>query len=564
MAADGALEIFPQIQALVLDKLQVVSYKWLSRNFSVSSNYAKRLLQEFAEKHCNELEVIYTLSGWLKSEPQAYCVKLASTYKLEEIKQVFKDNCSVQVYSVQACIPNDLAVIWNAEFVQAEELFNQPLTEGNCLRDNRFCGVSNSFVKRIVDGKHVGAAAPWPMNGKGVATESKGISTVKGQPVQHPQQGSGAKNVSIAVSSDKSEKVALDVMQSSIAVSSDKSKKVALDVMQSSIAVSSDKSEKVALDVMQSSIAVSSDKSEKVALDAVSKATKPPLIKESVSGGNTGKNKGQNVKSLSGTTSSLASLWGNASAKSKPVTPAAETTIDTSIAAATAEAQICAHEALDAGNSEDEDHHNNLKRERNGVSGRKRRVFLDFSDDDEEENVTSLSSPDVFKGKHAAESLPITESLLERSKMSTAEPKGDRLSDGLDSKRGKNSSLPSDADERSASITMGGISLKKKTNSYNQGDTDKNNKDVATTSTSTSPKRRKVLKTRIDDRGREVTEVIWEGETADSNIPEKNISVNDAANRPPVANKAQAAGTGCKCHFLRDYCESSSWTGLLD
>ncbi|CAD5178263.1 unnamed protein product [Musa acuminata subsp. malaccensis] len=493
MAADGALEIFPQIQALVLDKLQVVSYKWLSRNFSVSSNYAKRLLREFAEKHCNELEVIYTLSGWLKSEPQAYCVKLASTYKLEEVKQVFKDNCSVQVYSVQACIPSDLAVIWNAEFVQAEELFNQPLTEGNCLRDNRqvtftlFCGVSNSFVKRIVDGKHVGAAAPWPMNGKRVAIESKGISTVKGQPIQHPQQGSGAKNG------------------------------------------------------MQSSIAVSSDNSEKVALDAASKVTKPPLIKESVSGGNTGKNKGQNVKSSSGTTSSLASLWGNASAKSKPAAPAAETAIDTSIAAATAEAQICAHEALDAANSEDEDHHNNHKRERNSVSGRKRRVFLDFSDDDdEEENVTSLSSPDVFKGKHAAESLPKTESLLDRSKPNTAEPKGDRLSDGLDSTKGKNSSLPSDADERIASITMGGISLKKKTNSYNQGDTDKNNKDVATTST--SPKRRKVLKTRIDDRGREVTEVIWEGETADSNMPEKNISVNDSANRPPVANKAQAAG----------------------
>ncbi|XP_009404527.2 uncharacterized protein LOC103987832 isoform X2 [Musa acuminata AAA Group] len=476
MAADGALEIFPQIQALVLDKLQVVSYKWLSRNFSVSSNYAKRLLQEFAEKHCNELVVIYTLSGWLKSEPQAYCVKLASTYKLEEVKQVFKDNCSVQVYSVQACIPSDLAVIWNAEFVQAEELFNQPLTEGNCLRDNRFCGVSNSFVKRIVDGKHVGAAAPWPMNGKRVAIESKGISTVKCQPIQHPQQGSGAKNG------------------------------------------------------MQSSIAVSSDNSEKVALDAASKVTKPPLIKESVSGGNTGKIKGQNVKSSSGTTSSLASLWGNASAKSKPAAPAAETAIDTSIAA-----------ALDAANSEDEDHHNNHKRERNSVSGRKRRVFLDFSDDDdEEENVTSLSSPDVFKGKHAAESLPKTESLLDRSKPSTAEPKGDRLSDGLDSTKGKNSSLPSDADERIASITMGGISLKKKTNSYNQGDTDKNNKDVATTST--SPKRRKVLKTRIDDRGREVTEVIWEGETADSNLPEKNISVNDAANRPPVANKAQAAG----------------------
>jgi hypothetical protein len=31
-----------QIQALVCDTLQVVSYKWLSRRFSFSSNTAKR------------------------------------------------------------------------------------------------------------------------------------------------------------------------------------------------------------------------------------------------------------------------------------------------------------------------------------------------------------------------------------------------------------------------------------------------------------------------------------------------------------------------------------------
>ncbi|CAL5374937.1 unnamed protein product [Camellia sinensis] len=54
-----------------------------------------------------------------------------------ESKQEFNGNCSVQVYSVQACIPKDPAALWNAEFVQAEELLRQPLTIDNCLRDNR-------------------------------------------------------------------------------------------------------------------------------------------------------------------------------------------------------------------------------------------------------------------------------------------------------------------------------------------------------------------------------------------------------------------------------------------
>ena len=54
-----------------------------------------------------------------------------------EVKQEFDDNCSVQVYSVQVCIPKDPATIWNAEFMQAEELFKQPSAVDNCLRDNR-------------------------------------------------------------------------------------------------------------------------------------------------------------------------------------------------------------------------------------------------------------------------------------------------------------------------------------------------------------------------------------------------------------------------------------------
>lgn len=114
------------------------------------------------DTHGSELEVIYALSGWLKDNPQTYHIKLASGLKLAgkihihiccfpctywinwclsclgaEVKHEFVDNCSVQVYSVQACIPQDSALLWNAEFVQAEEFFNQPLTAENCLRDNR-------------------------------------------------------------------------------------------------------------------------------------------------------------------------------------------------------------------------------------------------------------------------------------------------------------------------------------------------------------------------------------------------------------------------------------------
>ncbi|CAL5381058.1 unnamed protein product [Camellia sinensis] len=48
-------------------------------------------------------------------------------------KQEFNGNYSVQVYTVQACIPKYPAALWNAEFVQAEELLRQPSTIDNCF-----------------------------------------------------------------------------------------------------------------------------------------------------------------------------------------------------------------------------------------------------------------------------------------------------------------------------------------------------------------------------------------------------------------------------------------------
>ncbi|XP_042439021.1 uncharacterized protein LOC122024455 [Zingiber officinale] len=496
MTAAGTLDLFPQVQTLVLDKLQVVSYKWLSRNFSVSSNDAKRLLQEFVEKHCDELEVIYTVSGWSKNDPQTYCVKLASKHKLQDIKHIFEENYSVQVYSVQACIPNDLAVIWNAEFVQSEELFSHPSTEENCLRDNRFSAISNQAVKRTIDRNYVAAAAPRPKNGM---AESKTTSSMKVQSVQPLQHGMPEK---------------------------------------SSIR-----------NVMQAAT-VSSGQNEINSLHASTKATEPDIVKEAIHGGNSSKTKGQNEKGSSGTTGSLASLWTNASTKSKTAAAAAATeiTINAPNAAATAEAQICAQEALDAASSEDEADTTIFRRDTNGSSGRKRRVVLDTSDDDDEdENVVSLAPPDLPKSKHVADSCPTNGSFLETRKSNIEELKGDVLKETQDIME-KKEPLPLSNGDKSGSITAGGISLKPKINCHSQEEADWNKKDELPQSTSSLPKRRKVLKTRIDDRGREVTEVVWEGETLDNKKSDKDISTGDAANRPPVVNKAQAPGKVAPTH----------------
>ncbi|KVI10526.1 DNA polymerase subunit Cdc27 [Cynara cardunculus var. scolymus] len=173
MADIETLGILDEIQALVSDKLQVVSYKWLSRNFLVPSNTAKRLLQEFVEKNGSQLEVVYSLSGWLKNNPSAYHIKLVLGSKLSEAQEEFSDRCSIQVYSVQACIPKDPAVLWNTEYIQAEELFKEPPNVVNCLRDNR-----------------VEQSDPKPDQGKDIQSGSHQAQALKqdGKPVAHKEQ----------------------------------------------------------------------------------------------------------------------------------------------------------------------------------------------------------------------------------------------------------------------------------------------------------------------------------------------------------------------------------------
>lgn len=460
----------------------MISYKWLSRNFSVSSNDAKRLLQEFVNKHGTDLKVIYSVSGWLKNNPQNYCVKLTSGPKLEETRQEFRDSCSVQVYSIQACIPKDTAVLWNPEFVQAEKLFNQPFDEDNCLRDNRFCAVLNSFVKRTSSGKHVSTLPPKPINSATAAAQSKPSITPKEQFVTARQQDTPGPSSPKQVTCNKAEK----------------------------------------------------DNTAALDKDGNASVAKEPSIAVHAS-----KNKAQNGKAQTGNGGSLATMWGRASAKPKPPT----TTNSRAVAsvAATADAQICAKEEAGVDSSDDEQGIK-YKRGSNGANNRKRRAVFDFSDDEEEDTIVSIASPEL---PVQLAPNPVTEAAEDtKANQNNSENKQDKPNSVKDCSVGMDSDFTSECKNESANaMNHSGITLKEKSSDPPIND---NKQDQTAEPASTSPKRRKVLKTCIDERGREVTEVVWEGEASASDKAEKNVSNTDAGRRAtPLPSKPQpAANTG--------------------
>ncbi|XP_057539924.1 uncharacterized protein LOC130817954 isoform X2 [Amaranthus tricolor] len=476
MSEIETLGILEEISSLVSVRLQVVSYKWLSRNFLVSSNVAKKLLQEFVEKQKDDLEVVYSLAGWLKKAPPTYHIRLVPGPKLAEAKHDFDGNCSVQVYSVQACIPKDPAAIWNAEFIQADELFKQPITAENCLRDNRFCGVSNSFVKRNAEGAPVAFPVP--------KTKSAGLS---GQAV-----GSSANQIDTNVQPQQKK---LEQASPKLALQSSKVTTSRTETNRSGTSLQNKESDK-----------------EKTSLP--------------------NKSKGQSDKTSSGTGSSLANLWGRASSKSKPVNSVEEKV--------SADAQISARENSEAACSDDE-LDVNFKRVSND-GGKKRRVVFDDSDDDDDGDGGKNRTLDMRNSKLKFEEREECKPIIREEKAV-----GDLNQSGRD--------ISAHDMEKSVKIpTLEGIQRTPEV------DADRKNKPAETAPG--SPKRRKVLKTRIDERGREVTEVIWEGEEADLKDTNAGKSSSDSVknsnghagkaeengpanpvNRPAAAKKSPAVGS---------------------
>ncbi|XP_021769781.1 uncharacterized protein LOC110734031 isoform X1 [Chenopodium quinoa] len=494
---------------------KMVSYKWLSRNFLVSSNVAKKLLQEFVEKTKDDLEVVYTVAGWLKKAPPTYHIRLVPQPKLEEAKHDFDGNCSVQVYSVQSCIPKDPAAIWNAEYIQAEELFKQPVTINNCLRDNRFCGVSNSLVKRDAEGAPAAITVP-QTKGVGIPGQVVGSSVNKIGSSLQPQP----KKLEQA-----SPKIALQASN----VTTPK--------------IESDRSGTCDIQTKES------DK-DKISLPV--------------------KKKGQTDKSSAGTKSSLANLWGRASSKSKSTNYSVEEKCHASKANGvldSADAQISVLENLEAASSDDESNVNFKRASNDG--GKKRRVVLDDSDEEDFETAVNLGSPDVQSTKSSQDSKQKSrtsdkeKSVLNFDKQDDCKPvvKEEKEVDGAGHY----------AKEEFSALYMG-KNVRNANSEKVHGktpDIDMSSKNKAPEAASSSPKRRKVLKTHIDERGREVTEVVWEGEevgtketTASKNNTdsvknsnghngkaEENGSANPV-NRANTTKKSPAVGSTAPSHTM--------------
>ncbi|CAN1335808.1 hypothetical protein LINPERPRIM_LOCUS36895 [Linum perenne] len=172
-----------------------------------------------------------------------------------------------------------------------------------------------------------------------------------------------------------------------------------------------------------------------------------------------------------------------------------------------------------------------FKRGSNGLSGRKRRVVFDDSDD-ECEDAVNLSSGDIVNGQT---NKPVAGTGEKHDTVMQDERKSDV---GVGSRSvNAASSAPSKCGETKTSRaeTMGSCIV--------QNDV----KDNASSNiVPSSSKRNKVMKTWIDERGREVTEVVYEqDETEKKSIEIKKAgnTYNDATTKPPnreVASKKSA------------------------
>ncbi|KAI3739188.1 hypothetical protein L2E82_29587 [Cichorium intybus] len=120
-----------------------------------------------------------------REKRQWVCLILEYGAKGELYKELQKYKCLTEKYtvmslfhSVQSSIPKDPAVLWNTEFIQAEELFKEPHNVINCLRDNRGGMPINNTTS--LQGKKVEQSNPKPDKGKDVQNGSlKGHASAK-------------------------------------------------------------------------------------------------------------------------------------------------------------------------------------------------------------------------------------------------------------------------------------------------------------------------------------------------------------------------------------------------
>lgn len=507
-------EHIAQILAFISDNSQVVSYKWLSRKFSISSNEAKRLLHIFVDEHGSSVEVVYAVLGWSKTEPRHYSVQLVPKSKLQQAKDMVEGDVSYHVYSVQPCIPKDSAELWSVEYVQLEELSNQAFELSNSLRDNRFSAVSCLSVTRKVMGR----------------TSVK--ATIKDPKASAPSAP--------LVSPCNSLIIHDEVAPASLATSECQSPRAP------------------GTNIKDTGRALQESATTGTAMQSVNKVP----IKKKEAG---------SVLQGGG---SLTSLWGRASNKPKTQLHESHVSDVRTTAAGDAEPIVHANDDLfDSSSGDDASDFAHLRRGQvKSGSGRKRRVVFEdeISDVENEENgsgnIVSLASPEVLKERPESTAIQCkneVEKSLEdafeeadqqgKVKVTHGRKKGGTALNGkqASSTRGSNKKVTDPVGKKGDDCGKN-----TKHDDIKVDDASLSNQGAESVrQTSPTPKsgqkKRKVLKTHIDNRGREVTEVVWENENAESNekdevlprdtgapVQTKELNRSLASGNPKLSNAA--------------------------
>lgn len=142
--------------------------------------------------------------------------------------------------------------------------------------------------------------------------------------------------------------------------------------------------------------------------------------------------------------------------------------------------------------SDDEGYGVSYKRDSKEVGTRKRQYIINYSDEEDEDNVVSLASPNPPNEKSFSDSLPSTENLsVKKEKSNTDKLKEETLVNDQENNE-KSYGLSSERD-------LAEVSFLKAENNFHNELSKTNERDNAPMAS----KRKKLVKTRIDERGRE-------------------------------------------------------------
>ncbi|KAL2632121.1 hypothetical protein R1flu_016807 [Riccia fluitans] len=486
MGESPSSQVFFELEGLISDALQVISYKWLSRKFSISSNIAKRLLERFVTQNPQlDLEIVYAVSGYSKTDPEYYSIQLVPKSRLEGARAALKENPSVHVYSVQRCLPKDPAQLWSADFVQSLELFNEPPDVSNCLRDNRFSAVACDAIQRSLARRSSGSTSS-------PQASAPDIKPHVG-PHTHP-----ARPVS-------------DVRQSSLFP-----KHAGVDMKPVKHEIPAASPAQVNLPPKEACSDIKPIKNEPPpGSEPNVNAPKPSILSPA-----TGKRKASGSGPPSGGNGggAISNLWGKAASKPKvPSPPRATEPPPAVMVAGVAEARI---QAMEAGVYSDEDVEQHALSRTRKSTGRRRMIVEDDDSGNEEaaedeEMIVRLATPDSPQD------------------IKPQVCNGQTIPTRIGSKRSEVHPKPTTPELEPPS----NILQDKNTMSHNpqpaksvkkEEEADEKSNSIARESPGSrgGPKRKKVMHTRIDEKGREVTEVVWvtEGEESVANDQTRQLA----------------------------------------